>query len=112
MRFPPLLVPGSRVALVSPPGPFREGAEVDRPRANVERFGWEPVVMTNARARDGYLAGSDEQRGRDINAAIGDESIHALWCVRGGYGAMRILDALDYEGMKNNPKTVIGYSDV
>jgi muramoyltetrapeptide carboxypeptidase len=112
MRFPPLLAPGSHVALVSPAGPFREDTELDRARANVERFGWEAVVMTNTRARDGYLAGSDEQRARDINAAIADPSIQAIWCVRGGYGAMRILDALDYEGMRNAPKTLIGYSDV
>jgi muramoyltetrapeptide carboxypeptidase len=112
MRFPPLLAPGSHVALVSPAGPFREDTELDRARANVERFGWEAVVMTNTRARDGYLAGSDEQRARDINAAIADPSIQAIWCVRGGYGAMRILDALDYEAMRNSPKTLIGYSDV
>src|SRR4051812_48237412 len=69
MQFPPLLAPGSHVALVSPAGPFREDAELDRAKTNVKRFGWEPVVMTNTRARDGYLAGSDEQRARDLNAA-------------------------------------------
>ena len=68
--------------------------------------------MTNARARDGYLAGTDEQRARDLNAAIADKEVQAIWCLRGGYGAMRILDALDYEGMKRSPKTLIGYSDV
>ena len=112
MQFPPLLAAGSHVALVSPAGPFREDTELDRAKANVRKFGWEPVVMTNARARDGYLAGSDEQRARDINSAIADTEIRAIWCVRGGYGAMRILDALDYEGMKASPKTLIGYSDV
>lgn len=112
MQFPPLLSPGAHVALVSPAGPFRDDAELDRARANVQRFGWDPVVMTNARARDGYLAGSDEQRARDINAAIADPEITAIWCVRGGYGAMRILDALDYETMQRDPKTLIGYSDV
>jgi len=112
MQFPPLLSAGAHVALVSPAGPFREDVELDRAKANVQRFGWEPVVMTNARARDGYLAGSDEQRARDINSAIADKDIQAIWCVRGGYGAMRILDALDYEGMKRTPKTLIGYSDV
>ena len=112
MQFPPLLAPGSHVALVSPAGPFREDAELERAKTNVGRFGWEPVVMTNTRARDGYLAGSDDQRARDINAAIADTSIQGIWCVRGGYGAMRILGALDYEGMRRTPKTLIGYSDV
>ena len=112
MQFPPLLAPGAHVALVSPAGPFRDDAELDRAKANVQKFGWEPVVMTNARARDGYLAGSDEQRARDINAAIADRDIQAIWCVRGGYGAMRILDVLDYQAMERAPKTLIGYSDV
>jgi muramoyltetrapeptide carboxypeptidase len=112
MQFPPLLAPGAHVALVSPAGPYRDDAELDRARANVKRFGWDPVVMTNARARDGYLAGSDEQRARDINTAIADPEIQAIWCLRGGYGAMRILDALDYEGMRRTPKALIGYSDV
>ena len=112
MQFPPLLAAGAHVALVSPAGPFREDTELDRAKANVRKFGWEPVVMTNARARDGYLAGSDEQRARDLNTAISDPEIQAIWCVRGGYGAMRILDVLDYDGMIRTPKTVIGYSDV
>lgn len=112
MQFPPLLSAGAHVALVSPAGPFREDNELERARANVRKFGWEPVVMTNARARDGYLAGTDDQRARDINAAIADKEIQALWCLRGGYGAMRILDVLDYTGMKRAPKAVIGYSDV
>jgi muramoyltetrapeptide carboxypeptidase len=112
MQFPPLLSAGAHVALVAPAGPLREDVELDKAKANVIRFGWEPVVMTNARARDGYLAGSDEQRARDINNAIADRDIHALWCVRGGYGAMRILDAIDYEGMRRTPKALIGYSDV
>lgn len=112
MHFPPLLAAGSHVALVSPAGPFQNEAELDRAKANVKRFGWEPVVMTNARARDGYLAGTDEQRARDINNAIADKDIQALWCMRGGYGAMRILHAIDYQTLKQNPKTLIGYSDV
>jgi muramoyltetrapeptide carboxypeptidase len=112
MQFPPLLASGAHVALVSPAGPFRDDAELDRAKANVRKFGWEPVVMTNARARDGYLAGSDEQRARDLNVAIADPEIQAIWCVRGGYGAMRILDVLDYDGMRRSPKTLIGYSDV
>ena len=112
MQFPPLLAAGSHVALVSPAGPFSNDAELERAKNNVKRFGWEPVVMTNARARDGYLAGTDDQRARDLNNAINDKDIQAIWCLRGGYGAMRILRALDYQALKRNPKALIGYSDV
>lgn len=112
MQFPPLLAAGSHVALVSPAGPFRDDPELERAKANVRRFGWEPVVMTNARARDGYLAGTDEQRARDLNNAIADKEIQAIWCLRGGYGTMRILDTIDYQPLQRNPKALIGYSDV
>jgi muramoyltetrapeptide carboxypeptidase len=112
MIFPPLLAAGAHVALISPAGPFREDAELERARANAERFGWLPVIATNARARDGYLAGSDEQRARDLNNCIADKAIDAIWCLRGGYGAMRILDAIDFDAMRSNPKPLVGYSDI
>lgn len=111
MRFPPLLAAGARVALIAPAGPIRD-TDLERAIANVKRFGWEPVVATNAQAADGYLAGSDEQRARDLNDAIADKRIDGIWCLRGGYGAMRILGALDYQTLARNPKTLIGYSDV
>ena len=112
MDFPPLLAAGSHVALVSPAGPFHNDREFERAKENVRHFGWEPVMMTNARARDGYLAGTDEQRARDLNNAIADKDVQGIWCLRGGYGAMRILPDLDYETLKRHPKTLIGYSDV
>lgn len=62
--------------------------------------------------RDGYLAGTDTQRLADLNAAIRDDRIDGIWCVRGGYGAMRILDGIDYDAMRRRPKTLIGYSDI
>ena len=111
MRFPPLLAAGARVALLAPAGPIRD-TDLERAQANVRRFGWEPVVATNARAADGYLAGTDEQRARDLNDAIADKSIDAIWCLRGGYGVMRILEAIDYKTLARQPKTLIGYSDV
>ena len=111
MRFPPLLAAGARVALIAPAGPIRD-TDLERAIANVRRFGWEPLVMPAARAADGYLAGSDEQRSRDLNDAIADRTVDAIWCLRGGYGAMRLLDTIDYQAVARHPKPLIGYSDV
>ena len=111
MRFPPLLAAGARVALLAPAGPIRD-TDLERAVTNARRFGWEPVIAANAQAADGYLAGSDEQRARDLNGAIADTHIDGIWCLRGGYGAMRILDAIDYQTLSRQPKTLIGYSDV
>ena len=62
--------------------------------------------------RDGYLAGSDAARAADINAMFADDGVDAIWCVRGGYGASRILPALDYALVQRKPKALIGYSDI
>jgi muramoyltetrapeptide carboxypeptidase len=70
------------------------------------------VVGEHVRAKDGYLAGSDAQRLADFNRAAADDSIDAVWCIRGGYGAMRLLDAVDYDAWCRHPKALIGYSDI
>lgn len=62
--------------------------------------------------REGYLAGSDTARADDLNAMFADDGVDAIWCVRGGYGASRILPALDYALMQRKPKALIGYSDI
>ena len=93
---PPPLAPGARVALVSPAGPLTDRADLARAEANARSLGWEPVVFPSALARHGYLAGDDASRAADVNAAIRDPRIDGIWCARGGYGTMRILDAIDY----------------
>ena len=75
-------------------------------------MGWEVVLGDNVREKDGYFAGSDAERLSDLNAAIRDDRIDAIWCLRGGYGAMRLLDGLDYDALRRRPKTIIGYSDI
>jgi muramoyltetrapeptide carboxypeptidase len=100
------------VALVAPAGPLRGEADLARAVDNVRSFGWEPVVGQHVLARTGYFAGTDEQRAHDFNTALRDDSIDALWCIRGGYGAMRILDVIDYDAALRRPKPLIGYSDI
>jgi muramoyltetrapeptide carboxypeptidase len=112
MRLPPALGPGARVALVAPAGPLRSPDELDTALANARSLGWEPVPSTQALARAGYLAGDDTLRATALNDAFRDDSIDAIWCLRGGYGAMRLLPALDYDALTRRPKALIGYSDI
>lgn len=111
-RYPVPLAPGSRVALVSPSGPLAGEADLERAEDNVASFGWEPVVGDHVLERDGYLAGSDACRVADLNRFINDRSIDGIWCIRGGYGATRLLPDLDYESWLQRPLTLIGYSDI
>jgi muramoyltetrapeptide carboxypeptidase len=99
------------VALVAPSGPLHHH-DLDRAVATTRALGWEPVVGDYVLARDGYLAGSDVHRAADLNRFAADSSIEAVWCLRGGYGAMRVLDRIDYEAWRRSPKTLIGYSDI
>ena len=100
------------MALVAPAGPLRNEGDLARAIENVRSFGWEPVVGEHALAREGYFAGSDDVRAADLNSALRDDSIDAVWCLRGGYGAMRILESIDYAAAARRPKPIIGYSDI
>jgi muramoyltetrapeptide carboxypeptidase len=112
MRFPPALGPGARVALVAPAGHLRGPDELAAAVANVESLGWEAVPGLHVLRRDGYLAGNDDERLLDLNDALQSDRIDGIWCVRGGYGAMRLLAGVDYDAMRRRPKTFIGFSDI
>lgn len=109
---PDALAPGARVALVAPSGPLRGQEDVDRAKATVRSLGWEPVVAPNALERTGYFAGDDAVRAAALNAAIASPNVDAIWCLRGGYGAMRLLGMLDVSPLRVRPKALIGFSDI
>ncbi|MEK7402906.1 MAG: LD-carboxypeptidase [Gemmatimonadota bacterium] len=109
-QFTPITA-GTRVALVAPAGPLKAG-DLQRAIANCKTLGWEPVVGTYAEEQQDYFAGPDELRVSDFNAALRDDSVAAIWCLRGGYGAMRLLEQLDFKALKRTPKAIIGFSDI
>jgi len=111
-RAPKPLEAGAHVALVAPAGPLQKPEELPRAQENARTLGWEPVVGPHATERTGYLAGHDRDRLNDINRALRDPKIEGIWCLRGGYGMMRILPGIDYDALSRTPKTIIGYSDV
>ncbi len=75
-------------------------------------WGLEPVLATNLFAEENQFAGSDAQRTEDLQTMLDDENIKAIWCARGGYGTIRIIDNIDFSKFQQNPKWIIGYSDV
>ena len=109
---PPLLGAGARVALVAPAGPLRGPADLERAESNARALGWEPVVGAHALERACYFAGPDRARLEDLNAALADPRIDGVWCIRGGYGAMRLLPEVDFGALAARPRPLIGYSDV
>lgn len=113
MYIPKPLFPGARVALLSPASAVPE--ERLQPALKLVRsLGLEPVTYPSCfyANRNGYFAANDAQRAQDINRAFADPGIDGIWCIRGGYGAHRILPLLDRETICKNPKWFGGYSDV
>lgn len=116
-RYPELtpLKVGDRVGLISTSGPSPAGA-FDAAVALLSSWGLVVVPGDNVLARHpraSYLAGSDQQRSDDLTAAWMDDSLSAVFCIRGGYGVVRILDLLDAELLRTaRPKALIGSSDL
>jgi muramoyltetrapeptide carboxypeptidase len=110
MIRPPRLRAGSRVALIAPAGPV-SADRIDAALERCGRLGLEPVLGAAARARNGYLAGTDAERLADLNAALADAAIDAVWALRGGYGTMRLLQRLDTTPLRQRPRAFIGFSD-
>lgn len=75
-------------------------------------LGYHPVLGKSAYARHGYLAGTDQERAADLNAALSDPAIDAIWCIRGGYGSIRLLEQVEFRAMTEQPKVLIGFSDI
>ncbi|MEP7326854.1 MAG: LD-carboxypeptidase [Gemmatimonadota bacterium] len=109
---PPRLAAGARIGLIAPAGPLLEHDDLTRAGELCRALGFEPVPGANAFRKYGYLAGADEERLADLNQALRDPRLDAIWCLRGGYGMTRILDGVDFDALKRKPKAVIGYSDI
>lgn len=111
MFVPKPLFQGARVALVAPSGPVQADRFAPAVTA-VKNMGFEPVVFESCRSAHGYFAGSDRLRADDINRAFADAAIDGVLCIRGGYGAQRLMNLIDFDLIAANPKFFCGYSDI
>lgn len=109
--FPRPLVNGDKIAIVSPASiinPEYVSGAVDVLR----RLGWNPYVAPHALGASGSFSGTVSERLADINQALDDPEVRAILCSRGGYGAVHLLDKLDSNAFKKDPKWIIGFSDI
>lgn len=110
---PPYLKAGDTIAIVAPSGVLKNRSEeIEQSKTLLESWGLHPIVGKHVFKRNNHFAGTDDERCEDFQNALDDPEISAIWCARGGYGTVRILDKLDYTKFKNNPKWLIGYSDI
>lgn len=111
LRKPPMLRAGDTVGLIAPASPLSD-TEIATGVSQVESLGLRVRLGRYAHATYGYLAGTDAQRADDFNAMARDPQIRGIFALRGGYGTMRILDALDYDALRRQPKVILGFSDM
>ncbi len=109
---PKALKKGDVIGIVAPASPHTSEDKLNRGVKYLEQLGYKVVVGKHINDKIGYLAGSDKNRASDINDYFRDKNIKAIFCTRGGYGSHRILDKIDYNIIKRNPKIFVGYSDI
>ena len=113
MMRPSYLKAGDTVAVVAPAGILKQDIEVvQKTTTLLKNWGLEVVFGQHLESKVHHFAGTDAQRSSDLQWALDHPNIKAIWCARGGYGTLRIIDDLNFEGFKSHPKWVVGYSDV
>jgi muramoyltetrapeptide carboxypeptidase len=109
---PRALKPGDTVGLITPSTYVCDPDRLDLARRTIEFLDLKPKMGRNVRKRAGYLGGSIQDRVDDVHAMFADPEVKAVFAIRGGYGSNQLLDSLNYELIRKNPKIFAGYSDI
>lgn len=109
--IPPYLKPGDSIGLVCPAG-YMPAEKFGTCIQTLQQWGYQPVVGKTPGRQHNYFSATDADRLADLQQMLDDDRIKAVLCARGGYGTSRIVDELNWEKFKANPKWVIGFSDI
>ncbi len=109
---PPALKKGDTIGLVAPASPLIDFRDIGRARKVLTGLGFNVLEGKYIRHRTGFLAGSDSQRTEDIHRMFGDPNVRAVMALRGGYGSGRLLELMDWDLLRRNPKVLVGHSDL
>jgi len=110
--FPLALKKGDKVVIISPAGAVYDADKIKEFKNTLVNLGFVVTLAKSVSKTYGYLAGTDEERAADVNEAFADKSIKGIFCTRGGWGCARILDLLNYKSIAENPKFIMGFSDI
>jgi len=111
MIWPDSLRPGDTIMFVAPAGDLQE-ERIRQAKSRLEARGFKVVMRQDLFDKEGYLAGTDKRRAKELMQAFLDPDVKAVFSGRGGYGTMRILDRLDYKKIRAHPKILVGFSDI
>lgn len=107
-----LLKAGDTIGIITPAGALGDEEAITMTKEVLTYFGFRVKEGKYIRQRYGNLAGTDEERLHDLHAMFVDKSVDGILCIRGGNGASRLLPKIDYELIRQNPKVLLGYSDI
>ena len=104
---------GDTISIIAPSGVLKDYDKyMDKSINLMKSWGLNVVLGSSIYDNYGHFSSADINREKDFQNAIDDNKIKAIWCARGGYGAMRIIDNINFDNLLKNPKWVIGYSDI
>ncbi|MGQ9797935.1 MAG: S66 peptidase family protein [Ignavibacterium sp.] len=109
---PARLKKGDTIGLISPASSPDDLSKVEESTKYFEKLGYKVKIGKNVGNYRGYLAGTDEERLEDLHSMFSDKTVKAIMCLRGGYGAFRLLDKINYKMIQKNPKIFVGYSEI
>ncbi len=112
MVKPPNLKKGDTIMILAPAGRIKNKSSVDAGVELANHWGLVVFLGNHLFSQNHTFSGTEEQRIEDMQKALDNPSIKAIWAARGGYGAVRIIDDLDFTEFEKNPKWIIGYSDI
>ncbi len=112
MIKPQRLQQGMTIGVVAPASAARDPIHVDHSKRGLEAMGFQVKLGKYVRDRHGFLSSTDANRLADLHKMFSDKKVDAVMCLRGGYGTSRIVDAIDYDLVRKNPKVFIGFSDI
>lgn len=111
VKHPAYLVEGDTIGITCPAG-YITAEEIEASVIQIKSWGFNVVIGKTVGARHFTFGGTDQERLQDLQQMLDDSMIKAIMCARGGYGAVRILDQLDFSLYKRHPKWIIGFSDI
>ena len=106
------LLKGDTIGITGPAGAIYEPETTDRITTRLTELGFKCKLGKTLYERYGYLAGTDKMRADELMEFYKDPTVKAILTMRGGWGCARILDLLDYEVIRQNPKILMGFSDI
>ncbi len=110
---PEYLKSGDTISILAPSGVLNDFDNKITKATNIfESWGLNVIVGNHIYDKNGHFAGTDKNREKDFQNALDNKNIKAIWCARGGYGAVRIIDKLNFNSYLKNPKWIIGFSDI